>query len=176
MAHDLQLTVGKWSLELDGSALFGSFDPSSLKVDGAVKNGRLDPKGLKEKDLRTIEDTIRGEILAARSNPRITLQAHLSGDPKNPVFKGSLAIRGKAIDFEVQGRETAGRLEIDTEIVPSRWGIPPYEALMGAIKLQDRVRVRVRVEQWLDVAAAAKGGDDGHSHDHGHGGGHSHSH
>lgn len=34
------------------------------------------------------------------------------------------------------------RLHGEVELTPSRWGIKPFKALMGAIKLQDRVRVR----------------------------------
>lgn len=174
VAHDLQLTLGSWSLELDGSMLFGRFDPGSLRVDGAVRKGRLDHRALKDKDKRTIEQTIRDEILSTGQHRSISLQARIGGEAKNPEFTGSLAILGQSRPVRIAGRETAGRLEIDTELVPSEWGIAPYEALLGAIKLQDRVRVRVRVEQWLDLVEAASGAAHDHSHDHG--GAHSHDH
>ncbi len=167
IAHDLQITVSGWTMELDGGQMVARFDAGSLKVDGAVKRGRLDPRGLKDKDIRTIEGTIRDEILQSGRNPAVVFEAEVSGSDKMPIFTGTLSLRGQSRPVKVQGRETAGRLEIDTEIMPSQWGIRPYEALMGAIKLQDRVRIRVRVEQWLDHVAAARGGD-GHDHEHGH--------
>lgn len=174
VAHDLQLTLATWTLELDGKMLFGRFDPGSLRVDGAVKKGRLDHRALKDKDKRTIEQTIREEVLRTGQHRSISLQARMGGDPKAPVFTGSLAILGQSRPVTIEARETAGRLEVDTELVPSEWGIAPYEALMGAIKLQDRVRIRVRIEQWLDLVDTASGAAHDHSHDHG--GAHSHDH
>jgi len=169
VAHDLQLTVRKWAADLDGTTLIATFEVGSIEVDGAVRKGRLDHRALRERDKRSILETIRGEVLQAGQHPQIRFEGTIGGDAKTPVFTGTLHLRGQARPLTVQGRETAGRLELDHELRPSEWGIQPHEALMGAIKLQDRVRVRIRIESWLDhVHRAGAAGAGGHDHSHGH--------
>jgi hypothetical protein len=46
------------------------------------------------------------------------------------------------------------RLRAEFTLVPTQWGIPPYKALAGAIKLQDRVVVV------LDLPADPVSGSD----------------
>jgi len=171
VAHDLQLTVRKWRVDLDGTTLKATFEVGSIEVDGAVRKGRLDHRALKDRDKKSILEVIHGDVLRAGQHPQVCFEATVGGDPKKPVFSGTLHLRGQSRPLTVQGRETAGRLELDHELRPSEWGIQPHEALMGAIKLQDRVRVRVRIESWLDhVREAGATGGEGHDH------GHSHSH
>jgi hypothetical protein len=41
----------------------------------------------------------------------------------------------------VQGRVTDGRVVGGTTVVQSRWGIRPYSAFFGALKLSDEVKL-----------------------------------
>ena len=43
----------------------------------------------------------------------------------------------------------AGSLELTALLRPSLWGIATYKALLGAIKLQDRVEVHLRLPGFL---------------------------
>ena len=45
-------------------------------------------------------------------------------------------------DITLTVREADGRWRGQIELVPTRWGIQPFKALLGAIKLEDRVVVR----------------------------------
>ena len=57
--------------------------------------------------------------------------------------RGTLELVGRSAPLELTLRARDGRLVGEVEFKPSRWGIKPYKALAGAIKLQDRVKVRV---------------------------------
>lgn len=138
VAHDLRITVGDWSVNRDGDAVRARVVAASLSVDGAMRRGSLDAGGLSPKDRRTIEKTAREELLQAGRHPEVTFDGRVDGD----ALVGTLTLRGRGLPVRLPAERRAdGTLHVDAEIVPSRWGIAPYKALMGAIQLQDRVRV-----------------------------------
>ena len=48
---------------------------------------------------------------------------------------------GVTLPVMVQGRVTDGRVVGGASVVQSRWGIRPYSAFFGALKLSDEVKV-----------------------------------
>ena len=47
--------------------------------------------------------------------------------------------RAAAVSFALE--ERSGRLKGRVALTPTQWGIKPFKALLGAIKVQDRVIV-----------------------------------
>ncbi len=139
VAHDLQLTLTRFEVTRDGDALTGRFWPATLTVDGSVKGGRVDPGGLRDKDKRDILNNINTKVLHTDRHP----VAQFEGQRDGARVRGTLTLNGRSqpVDFAV--READGRVTGTVSLVPSRWGIAPFKALMGAIKLQDRVEVRL---------------------------------
>jgi polyisoprenoid-binding protein YceI len=141
LAHDLRLSVERFELELDGSAVIARFHASSLRVDGTVKKGRLDPRGLSPKDVRDVLDNTRDRVLHSRRFPLITFTGQAQRSPAALAVAGTLDMVGRrapiSLSLRIQGDRARGQVELQ----PSRWGIQPFEALMGAIALQDRVVV-----------------------------------
>lgn len=137
LAHDLRLTLRRWQLRRAGDAISGTFWPGSLVVDGPVKHGVVDAAALSEGDRRSIAGNI-AEVLQTGRHPEVTLSGQVTGGR----FAGSLTLVGRTLPIEAA--VTPGGVA-EVVLVPSRWGIAPYRALAGAIKLQDRVVVRVAV-------------------------------
>lgn len=139
LAHDLRLSVQRFEIRRDGAALSGRFVPDSLVVDGVVgKGGRLDPEGLSASDKAKILRNSAEEILHTARHPDITFTGALEpGD----VVAGQLTMVGRTCDLRAAVSTSGGRLRAEFTLVPSQWGIAPYKALAGAIKLQDRVLV-----------------------------------
>ena len=137
IAHDLRLDVGRFSVALDGDEVTAVFETRSLSVDGVMKKGRLDRRGLNKRDMAQVERTIRDEIFHSGRFPEISFGGRRDGNR----VTGTLEMKGRrsAVDFGIGADETHWRGRV--ELQPSRWGIPPYKALMGAIKLKDRVVV-----------------------------------
>lgn len=135
LAHDLRLHVGRFDVALDGGTVRASFDPASARVDGVMHGDRLDAAGLSDKDKRTVEETIHTMIVRGP----VSFEGEVAGDR----VRGRLTMNGQVRDLDLPVRVAKGELVVDTEIVPSRWGIAPYKALAGAIRLQDRWRVRL---------------------------------
>lgn len=154
MAHDLRLSLGRFEVALEDGRVRGSFDPASARVDGVAHGDRVDAAGLSDKDKRTIEDTIAKDVLDAVRHRRVDFEGALVPDPWR--VEGRLTMRGRAVDVELPVDVEGGEVVVDATIVPSRWGIAPYKALAGAIKLQDRWRVRLVLEGDVDVLRATE--------------------
>ena len=137
VAHDLQLTLDKWSIRRDGGEIIFEAWPDSLQVDGAMVRGKLQPRGINDKDRRKIRKNIREKILETKANPKVVFRGRETRDS----IVGSLRMKSQTHDIEFATTEQAGTLRGEIEIQPSRWGVAPFRALGGAIKLQNRVRV-----------------------------------
>ncbi len=144
LAHDLRIRVTSYRISLEEGRVTASFDPASARVDGVAHGDRVDAAELSDRDKRSIEATIVDEVLGRAP---VLYEGVVDGT----TVLGRLTLRGRTEPLDVQVATTKGGLVVDVPLVPSRWGIAPYRALAGAIRLQDRWRVRL-VLPW-------KGGD-----------------
>jgi hypothetical protein len=115
--HDLLIEVTTWEATVANGAVTLTADPASLKV----LEGTGGMKSLSEDDKRNIEQTLRKEILTAPIAYR----------------DGELELNGQTHPLSVEVTEGGG----SAVITQSRWGIKPYSALFGALKVADDVRV-----------------------------------
>ena len=141
VAHDLRFTLGRFEIHVEGHEVRGRFWPESLHVDGVMQGDTLDPSGLGESDKAEIVRTLRSKILRTLSYPEVHLEARATPDAQGYELTGTLELLGRREPICLSVRATSGRFTGEVELQPLRWGIEPYKALLGAIKLQDRVRV-----------------------------------
>ena len=141
VAHDLQLSIAGGEVELSGGEVTARIPLSALRVDGVVRRGRLDPMVLSPKDQAGIARTATQDLLGVDRHPEAIFVGRIAGGRA----RGGLRLCGRevAVDLPVQG----GR--VVAEIQPTAWGIAPYKAMMGAIRLQDRVRLEVTLPAHL---------------------------
>ncbi|MCA9719408.1 MAG: YceI family protein [Myxococcales bacterium] len=156
LAHDLRLTLERFELELEDGDARGRFWPESLRVDGVMKRGGLDERGLSDGDKQKIIENMRREILLTARHPEITFTGTATRRGDAVAVRGQLELVGRAAPVELTLREAGGRLSGELELTPTRWGVKPYKALAGAIKLQDRVTVRVELPAPPDGDARAR--------------------
>lgn len=145
VAHDLQIRVGTFTIDVDDTthAITARFDPASLKVIGAVQDGAVREGALSDADKQKIEHTIADEVLAVRAFPDIRFTS-TQVQPEGEGFRvwGELTLHGrtKAIVFPVHRR--ADRYVAEVTIHQPDFGIKPYSALLGALKIKPDVTVR----------------------------------
>ena len=147
VAHDLRLHVQRHALQVSAGKVRGHCEADSLIVDGVMTERGLDRAGLSDKDKLTIRETVRREILHSDVHPRIELEGDVSADASRGTIevRGTLRVRGRSSAVHLQLQRRGDQLQGAFELTPSELGIPPYKALGGAIKLQDRVRVEVTI-------------------------------
>jgi hypothetical protein len=142
VAHDLRLSLERFEVETDGERVQGRFFVDSLSVVGAVRDGAIDASALSESDKQEIANTIRTEILHTDRHPEVVFEGRAQKTPEGFRVRGVLELVGRREEIEIAVRRRGDRLEGEVELAPSRYGIEPFKALLGAIKLADRVIIR----------------------------------
>lgn len=137
LGHDLRLTVAH-TVDVDGSQLTARFDARSLEVDGAVRSdGSIDRTALSRRDLRDTKKNIDDKVLSTNAYPSIEFTGVVEGD----ALVGDLTLVGRRRPLRIPVTTDDGHLRGRVTLTPSEWGIKPFKALMGALRLQDRVDV-----------------------------------
>jgi len=150
--HNLLIEVTSWSATLELGANGGqtsvelTADARSLRViegtGGISALGDDDKASIK----RTIDkDLLKGSAIAFRST---AVQGELSatGDSRLSV-SGELELAGRRgpIAFQLNAGGD-GRLSGAATVKQSSWGIKPYSAMLGALKVVDEVTVEIAAE------------------------------
>ena len=140
--HDLVIEVGSWSATLTlaedaaESSVELSADPSSLRVvEGSGGMQELGPD-----DIANIEQTIDDEVLEGREITFRSTTVTTDGDRIRVEGELGIGERSGPIGFELAVGE-AGALSANAVVKQSDWGIKPYSALFGALKVRDEVVV-----------------------------------
>jgi polyisoprenoid-binding protein YceI len=149
--HDLVIEAEVWSatLELDpaDAQLRATVDATSLRV----RDGKGGVKPLSDSDRAEIQKNIQEKVLKTDRNPEIAfVSTAISGqDTRFWRIAGQLTIAGTATPVEIEvtadsgGDETV--LTATLPVVQTSFGIKPYSAMMGALKVADTVNIRAEV-------------------------------
>jgi len=143
LGHDIRLSLSGFEVEVDGERVDGRFRTTGMVVDGAIRGGRLDADTFSAKDLRDIRDNIDDKVLHTRRHPEARYTGTVRDDGDRVVVRGTLHLVGRSRAVEVVARREGGRLKGKVELTPTRWGIKPFKALLGSIRIQDRVDVQI---------------------------------
>lgn len=144
LAHDLCLRCTRFSATLDGERVRARFTADSLVVDGAVKAGRVDRTALGKLERGKIEGSVQKDVLATHKHPEIIFAGELrpAASPRDGErLEGGLTLLGRTVAVIIPVERRDRRVRGRVELVPSRWGIKPFTALLGALKVADRVVV-----------------------------------
>jgi len=148
--HDLTIEATRWSGEL---GVNDELSPAGLEVRvdlGAlvVREGTGGVKPLTDRDRREIAVTMR-KVLGAGQHP----EAVFAADKFRPdadgggEISGTLTLRGQVRPLRLQVKQTGtGRYHAETQVVQSNYGIKPYTAFLGALRVRDAVDVAVELD------------------------------
>ena len=146
--HDLLIEVGSWEATLDPDAqpaLTLTADSRSLRV----VEGTGGVKGLDDDDKANIAKTIDDDVLKGCAIEFRSNQLERRAGGLSVTGELTLGSRSAPVAFELatgNGRLTGGATVKQTD-----FGIKPYTALFGALKVADEVRVEIDAK--LDQAA-----------------------
>jgi hypothetical protein len=149
LAHDLRFTLTRFSISVRGTEVQARFTLGSLRVDGVVRGGKLERDVLSQSDREKIQETMR-DVLHVHEHTEARLSARLLNAAPPFVLDGQLTLRGETRPVQLRLELDADRLLGAITLTPSQWGIRPYRALGGTLKLQDRVRITIDASaEWL---------------------------
>lgn len=130
-------------------------DPDRSSVRVTVETGALEVRegtgGLKPltgADRAEIKKTLQGKaLLHTAEHPVITFRStRITGTPESFEITGDLTIKDRTHPVTVHAKSAGDRaLRGWATVTQSAWGIKPYAAFMGALRLADEVRVEFEV-------------------------------
>lgn len=126
LAHDLTLRVTR----LEVKPPIATFDAASLKVESA--SGALPGQLYGE-----IEKNVRNEVLKSARFPVIRFEAT---EVKDQFVAGRLTLCGVTRDIRCSRRQDTVEYELDQR----DFGIKPFSAMLGTLRVKPQVRVVVR--------------------------------
>jgi polyisoprenoid-binding protein YceI len=141
VGHDLIIEVNSWDAEAniaedpEGSTFSGSADVNSFTVRQGV--GGMKP--LSDSDKADIKKNITQKIL---TTPNISFKS-TGVDPSTNTVSGEMTIMGKTNPIDIKLSESGGKVTANFTVVQSKWGIKPFQAMMGALKVRDAVEIEI---------------------------------
>ncbi|MEU5882745.1 YceI family protein [Spirillospora sp. NPDC047279] len=141
--HDLTIEATRWS----ATAVVGAEPGSSsveveVEVDGLeVREGTGGVLPLSDGDREEIGKNLR-KVLQSGRHPTIVFRSTaVEGTAAAFTVTGELTVAGRSGPLTVEAAESDGRLRGGATVRQSRWGVKPYSAFFGALKLADDVGV-----------------------------------
>ncbi len=164
--HDLTIEIGTWSGEL---AVADTGKPAALTVrldltSLVVRQGTGGVKPLTDRDRREIAVTAR-KVLGADRHPEATFVASSfeRGSNGGGFVQGTLTLGGISRPLRLHVSKTGpDGYHATASVRQSEFGIKPYTAFLGTLKVSDVVGVVVEVDlsgSGLDWGAAERHGD-----------------
>jgi polyisoprenoid-binding protein YceI len=142
--HDLLIHVTAWQATLevgtDPAATSISLDADATSL--RVREGTGGMQALDEDDKANIHQTIDDEVLLGKGITFRSTAARAAPDGSRISVQGDLTLVGNAhpIAFDVVVGD-GGKLSGTAVVKQSDWGIKPYSALFGALKVADEVEI-----------------------------------
>ena len=138
--HDLLIHVTEWR----GTLALGDEPSVALDVDATslrVREGTGGLKPLDDDDYSNIEQTIDDDVLKRQDIAFRSTGVQASGEHLHVT--GDLTLRGatRPIAFDLSVGD--GRVRGEAVVKQTEWGMKPYTALFGALKVADEVRVEI---------------------------------
>lgn len=140
VGHDLCLRVERFAVEVTGDAqapaILGRFDAASLRVTGDVSAG----------DARKIEGNAADDVLAARKFPTIEFRStRVTRDGERARIEGTLTLHGATRPIAVDAVADAGDWRAEVRLDQRDFGIKPFSAMLGTLRVRPDVLVKIRV-------------------------------
>lgn len=135
--HDLRLEVTAWDATLEDGRIELRADATSLRVREAT--GGM--QALDDGDRANIETTIDDEVL--KREPIVFRSTQVEETPGGLHVDGELTLRGRTAPIAFDVAVADGTLSGAAIVKQTDFGIKPYSALFGALKVADEVRVEL---------------------------------
>ena len=149
MAHDLRISVQSFSIEVDDAktSVVATFDTSSLRVDTPMKDGAENPSALSASDKEKIAGQIREDELHSGKFPQATFRSMSVAARADGGYdvSGELTLHGVTRPLQAKTQLVGGRQQLDLSLNQPEFGITPYKAMLGTLKIQPDVKVRVKL-------------------------------
>ncbi|HJL17818.1 MAG TPA: YceI family protein [Sandaracinaceae bacterium LLY-WYZ-13_1] len=148
VAHDLELRVGSFEVELsdDRASVTATFEPRSIRVVDAIVEGRRSPGTLSEKDKAKIESNIVTEVIPVKQHADVRFtSSEIREVDAGWEIRGTLELAGHERELTIPVHREEGRAVGEVTLHQPDFGIKPYSAMLGALKIQPDIKIRIEL-------------------------------
>lgn len=146
VAHDLKIRVARFEIDVDEAipAVDGRFDAASLRVVCAMRDGAEWKGALSDAQAREIERNIARDVLHPRKHPQIRYVS-TAVEQNGDAFRidGELSLHGRRKPVGVSVRRRDDRYVATARLRQPDFGIRPYSALFGTLRVRPDVDVQI---------------------------------
>lgn len=151
IAHDLKIQVNRFEVEVNSEppSVRASFEVASLEVVCAMKNGEENPGSLSDPDKAKIAKQIGAEVLHSGQHAQATFESTSASptDGGGYAIEGNLTLHGVTKQISVQALTVDGSLVATLSLHQPDYGITPFKAMMGTLKVKPDVQIRLTIPQ-----------------------------
>ncbi|MFW6087891.1 MAG: YceI family protein [Myxococcota bacterium] len=150
VAHDLKIRVTELSIDVDWDApsITATFDPTSLRVVTPMKDGREAPSLLGDRDKKKIEKNIVEDVLHAKKHREIRFASKsIEREGDRARVTGELTLHGTTRELALEARKVSETWVAEARLHKPDFGIEPYTAAFGTLRLEPHVDVTIRLPQ-----------------------------
>ncbi len=148
IAHDLKHRATRFSIHVDDQfgAVQASIDAASLQVECVMKEGVETTHGISDSDKRKIETHIVEDVLEAKQHPTIDFRStSIQPVPEGYRIEGVVRMHGTEQPIVSIARRESGHYSADLTLHQPDFGIKPFSAMLGTLKIKPDVLVRLIV-------------------------------
>lgn len=148
VGHDLRLRAMRSTLTVDLAAgtLDARIDAASISVVCAREGDRDAPGLLSEPDRRKIDRALHDEVLRVQRHPAVRVRARFARDGDRVTLDGTLTITAVERPLRAVARRDGACWCVEHTVDQCDFGITPFSALLGALKVRRDVTVRVAID------------------------------
>lgn len=157
VGHDLELRASELVLDVDVAALrvHARFVARALEVVDAVEGRERRPGKLSPKDKAQINENLANDVLEVTRYPAIEFEStRIEPAPDGYRVHGRLSLHGQTRELTFMVKRNGARLSGEVGIHQPDFGIAPYRALGGALRIRPDVSVAFELP---DPIAAKQG-------------------
>jgi hypothetical protein len=152
-AHDLRLSVSSFVITVgdENRSIDARFDAESLRVDCAMVDGTARPDLLSAWEKEEINRSIIKDVLETRTYKDILLKSSsVTREDSTYRVKAALTVHGTTRDVSFDIKPLSKNYVADVRLSLPDFGIKPFSALFGAVRIRADVLIRVMIPQGDD--------------------------
>jgi len=144
--HDVKLAAGKLTVEVDRERVVVVVDARSIRPVCAMREGREDRAALSARDLDTIRGYVEKDILGVARHPEIRFESTaLASEGAGFTVEGRLSLHGRTRSLRAKVERADGRFVARVTLRQPEYGIRPFTALLGGLKIRPDVIVELSI-------------------------------
>lgn len=147
VGHDLRIRArhAKWKVDTARGSLEGVIDAASLHVVNARIGEEDQPMALSAYDRERIDHSMHEEVLDTPRHHEVHVRATFRRDGDGLAVDGSVKLHGVERPFHAVARRDGEHWVASYRLDQTAFGLKPFSAMMGTLKVRRDVTVRVRV-------------------------------